>query len=73
MKGQPAAGDGPSTKVVLPERNTSRPPETAVPVQKMYYQTMKNQPAAGDGRSSTKVVLPKIEKPAGRGRRPFQY
>ena len=33
----------------------------------------KIQPAAGHGRSSTKVVLPENENPAGRPRRPFQY
>ena len=33
----------------------------------------KIQPAAGDGRSSTKVVLPENDNPAGRHRRPFQY
>ena len=56
------------------------PPETAVPVLKLYYrgvlklyyQRTKIQPAAGDGGSSTKVVLPEDENPAGRRRR-FQY
>ena len=42
-------------------------------VLKLYYQRTKIQPAAGDGRSSTKVVLPENENPAGRQRRPFQY
>ena len=70
---QPAAGDGgSSTKVVLPERKSSRPPETAVPVLKLYYRRAKIQPAAGGG-SSTKVVLPEKENPAGRRRRRFQY
>ena len=69
------------------ESKTSRPPETAVPVLKLYYQRMKKQPATGDGRSSTKAVLPENEdgrsstkavlpeneKPAGRRKRPFQY
>ena len=75
MKNQPAAGDGrSSTEVVLPgKEKTSRPPETAVAVLKLYYRGMKNQPAAGDGRSSIKVLVPEIEKPAGRRRRPFQY
>ena len=42
---QPAAGDGgSSTKVVLPERKSSRPPEAAVPVLKLYYQRTKMQP-----------------------------
>ena len=41
------------------------PPETAVPVLKLYYQRTRIQPAAGDGGSSTKVVLPENEDPAG--------
>ena len=43
---QPAAGDGgSSTKVVLPENdNPAGPPETAVPVPKLYYQRTKIQP-----------------------------
>ena len=66
---QPAAGDcGSSTKVVLPEnRKCSRPPETAVPVLKSYYQKRKIQPAAGGGGSSTKVVLPENENAAAAG------
>ena len=55
------------------ERKSSRPPETAVPVLKLYYKRTKIQPAAGDGGSSTKVVLPENENPAGRRRRRFQY
>ena len=43
------------------ERKSRRPPETAVPVLKLYYQRTKIQPATGHGRSST------------RRRRPFQY
>ena len=48
-------------------------PATAVPVLKLYYQRTKIQPAVGHGRSSTKVVLPENENPAGRRPRPFQY
>ena len=48
-------------------------PETAVPVLKLYYQRREMQPAAGDGGSSTKVVLPEKENPAGRWRRRVQY
>ena len=55
------------------ERKSSRPPETTIPVLKLYEQRMKIQPAAGDGRSSTKVVLTENENSAGRRRRPFQY
>ena len=47
-------------------------PKTAVPVRKLYYQRAKIQLAAEDGRSSTAVVLPENENPAGRQRRPFQ-
>ena len=53
---QPAAGDeGSSTKVVLPEKGkkSSRLPETAGPVLKLYYRRTKIQPAAGDRGSST--------------------
>ena len=49
------------------------PAETAVPALKLYYQRTKIQPAAKDGGSSTKVVLPENENPAGRRRRRFQY
>ena len=45
-------------------------PATAVPALKRYYQRTKLQPAAGDGPSSTKVVLPENENPAGRRRLP---
>ena len=38
------------------------PPETAVPVLKLYYQRTEIQQAAGEGDSSTKVVLPENEK-----------
>ena len=55
------------------ERKSSRAPETAVPVLKLYYQRTKIQPAAGDGRSSSEVVLPENENPAGHRRQPFQY
>ena len=41
-------------------------PTTPVPVLKLYYQRTKIQPDAGDGRSSTKLLLPKNENPAGR-------
>ena len=51
------------------ERKSSRLPATAVPVLKLYYKKTKIQPAAGEGRSSTKVVLPENENPAGRRRR----
>ena len=54
-------GDGRSSiKVVLPE---NWPPETAVPVLKLYYPSRdrKIQLAAGDCRSCIKVVLPEIE------------
>ena len=39
----------------------------------VLYQRTKIQPAAADGRSSTQVVLPDNENPAGRRGRPFQY
>ena len=55
------------------EHGGSSCPATAVPVLKLYYQRMEIQPAAGDGRSSTKLVLPETENPAGRWPRPFQY
>ena len=45
----------------------------SVSVLKLYYQRTKIQPVASDGRSSTKVVLPENENPAGRRRRPLQY
>ena len=57
---QPAARDaGSGMEVVLPEneRESSRPPETAVPVLNLYYQSTTIQPAAGDGGFSIKVVL----------------
>ena len=54
-------------------RRFDGPPETAALVLKLYYQRTKIQPAAGDGGSSTKVVLPGNENPAGRRRRRFQY
>ena len=50
------------------ERKSRRPPATAVPVLKLYYQRTKIQPAAGDGRSSIKAVLPENENPGGRTR-----
>ena len=53
------------------ERKSSRPPETAVPVLKLYYQRTTVQPAAGDGRVSTEVVLSENENPA--RPQPFQY
>ena len=53
------------------ERKSSRPPATAVPVLKLYYQKTKIQPVSSDGRSDTKIVL--RANSAGRRRRPFQY
>ena len=63
-------------------RKSSRPPETAVPVLKLYYQrATKIQPTAGDGRFSTSWLKAttvsvlklyyqrtKIQPPAGDGR-----
>ena len=48
-----------------------RPPETVVPVLKLYYQRRKIQPPAGDRR--TKVVLAEKENPAASWRRPLKY
>ena len=55
------------------EHGGSSCPATAVPVLKLYYQRMEIQPAAGNSRSSTKLVLPETENPAGRWPRRFQY
>ena len=54
-------------------KKTSRPPETAVPVLKLYYQRAKTQLAARDGRSSTKVVLPENENVVKRHPNFFNY
>ena len=72
---QPAAGDGGSSTIKLYYQRTKIQPAAGDggPVLKLYYQRTKIQPAAGDGSSSTKVVLPENENPAGRWRRRFQY
>ena len=55
------------------ERKSIRPPRTAVPVLKLYYQRTKIHQVAESGRSSTKVVPPENENPSGRRERLFQY
>ena len=62
---QPAA-----TKVVLPEKKKGRPPETAVPVLKLYYHISVE---AGLDESVAALKRRAQTDPAGRRRRLFQY
>ena len=74
MKIQPAAGDVVPVLRRYYQRMKIQPAAgDVVPVLRRYYQRRKIQPPAGDGRSSTKVVLPEKENPAGRRRGPLQY